>query len=170
MNNLTPIIGFEDYLISKDGEVFSLKTNKYLKPTINGVGYYKVSLTKENKVYTLTIHRILANNFIPNPKSKKYVNHINAIKTDNRLSNLEWCSSSENSVHAFKIGVSGTLRKRVVQKTLNGEVVEVYESITSANKITGICYSSISLCINGKRNKAGGFIWEFHSSYNSNKK
>lgn len=65
-------------------------------------GYLRVTLSMDGKPFTTGAHRLVAISFIPNPKNKQQVNHINGIKDDNRVENLEWCTNSENQIHAVK--------------------------------------------------------------------
>lgn len=67
--------------------------------------YKQVSLWKDNKGHTLYVHRLVAQTFIPNPENKPEVNHINGNRQDNRVENLEWVTSSENSYHANEYGL-----------------------------------------------------------------
>ena len=99
------------YKISNVGDIVGLDrvTNNPVNLTTKGLplkysikrGYKCVVLQKEGKRIYPSIHRIVAIAFIPNPKNKPCVNHINGIKTDNRVENLEWCTQKENVNHAF---------------------------------------------------------------------
>ena len=82
-----------------DGKVRNTKTGRILKPIKNKHGYCVVSLYKDGQAQRLSVHRIVAEVFIPNSENKPYVNHINEDKTDNRVENLEWCTASENALH-----------------------------------------------------------------------
>jgi hypothetical protein len=78
------------YLVSNYGRVFSLLTNKILSVRLNNDGYYRLSLnTADGKRKDEKVHRLVALAFVPNPDKKPEVNHINAIRSDNRAENLE---------------------------------------------------------------------------------
>ena len=90
------IEGYENYLIYEDGRVFSKYKNKFLNPSINSCGYYRIDLLENGKRKTFKIHRLIAFHFIPNPENKSEIDHINRDRTDNRIENLRWVSHSEN--------------------------------------------------------------------------
>ncbi len=79
----------------------SYSSEKILKQSKSGNGYLKVTLNNK----TLTVHRLIALAFIKNPENKPQINHKNGIRTDNRVENLEWCSSKENVAHAIQSGI-----------------------------------------------------------------
>lgn len=80
-------------------------TGRIFVGKINRFGYMSINISVNNSKKHYTIHRLVAQTFIPNPENKPQVNHINGIKTDNRVENLEWCTSKENSIHAWKNGL-----------------------------------------------------------------
>lgn len=87
------------YKINKNGEIKSLYYNKVLKFLYDKKGYVRAHLYKNNKAKSYQVHRLVATTFIPNPKNKPQVNHINGIKNDNRVKNLEWATAKENIIH-----------------------------------------------------------------------
>lgn len=108
------IEGFEKYQISSYGRVKSLRFNKesILKPIKdNGNGYYVVSLYKNKKPFTHKIHRLVGTSFIPNPENKPEINHLNGVKSNNQVTNLDWVTSSENTKHGWQTGLMENTRK-----------------------------------------------------------
>jgi hypothetical protein len=99
---MTPIKGYEGlFVITDDLKIISLPRKGTLggeiKPFLNiENGYYRVSLTKNNRRKKTMLHRIIAEHFIPNPHNYPHVDHINGIKTDNRIENLRWCTRLQN--------------------------------------------------------------------------
>ncbi len=103
---LFDIVGYEGlYSISQDGNVYSWKTKKYLKPQLQRNGYLTVQLYLEKKSRVLPIHRLVAQTFLSNPLNLRTVNHKDFDKSNNNVSNLEWMSHQENSLHSSMRGI-----------------------------------------------------------------
>ena len=176
---------FEDYTIDETGNVFSIRKNKYLKQTINRNGYCKVTLQKDKYRKMFSVHRLVAQAYLKNYSNTLQVNHINGIKTDNRVENLEMVTAKENMQKAVEIGLfdkckeiqrknaiknnlgkyhilaSESAKKKVAQYDKKNNLLNVYESISDASRNTGITITSISYACNNKRKTGGGFIWHF---------
>jgi hypothetical protein len=136
---MKPITNYPNYSVTEDGKVLNNKTNRELKPIINSNGYYAVGLCNKGKVAMTLIHRLVASAFLINSNNKKEVNHINGIKTNNRIENLEWATRSENMKHAFKNGLKiitnkqiQESRKRLSKKVLNTQTGIFYKSAKEA--------------------------------------
>lgn len=93
----------------KDGKVTVFK-GRVLKSSLNKKGYPMVYLSKDCKKFTRAVHRFIALTFIQNPYKYDQVNHINGIKEDNRIENLEWCNNQQNCAHAHKNGLVNSAR------------------------------------------------------------
>ena len=102
------ILNYEKYEVSENGEIRSLQSGnpKIMKPCFGQTNYYRVCLSKNGKLKTFYVHRLVAQAFVPNTFNKKQINHKNGIKTDNRKENLEWVTPSENTLHAYKNGLA----------------------------------------------------------------
>ncbi len=93
---------YPDYEIFEDSRIYSYKTNKFLRFSINSDGYLVLNLRGvEQKL--LLVHRLVATCFIPNPENKPFVNHLDGNKQNDHVSNLEWSTAKENTEHAIKL-------------------------------------------------------------------
>lgn len=99
------IEGHPLYSADESGRIYGHYRNKFLVPQKHNKGYYYIELRVNKKRVLKLIHRLIAQTFIPNPENKPQVNHINGDKTDNRVENLEWCTNSENQIHAHLNGL-----------------------------------------------------------------
>tara|TARA_R110001632_G_scaffold46575_2_gene118312 strand:+ start:3223 stop:3672 length:450 start_codon:yes stop_codon:yes gene_type:complete len=109
--DFTEIDGFDGYIVSSKGDVYSAKTKKILKPATRKDGYKMVCFYKDGKKYLLRVHRLVAQAFIPNPLGLPCVNHINCIRNDNRVENLEWCNNMYNTQSVNTTKSIGNVRK-----------------------------------------------------------
>ena len=137
------------YSIYSDGKLYNLETKKFKKWTNNGNGYIKTQIWINGKPKNMYQHRLLAEQFIPNPENKKQVNHINGIKSDNRIENLEWVTQSENGKHSFANGLQKVTKpcKKVIDVTTN----KIYESVTEAAENYKINRTYLSSMLTGNR-------------------
>lgn len=95
------IDGYSDYEVSTWGRVFNKRTGKILKPQENEKGYLRVDLINDKGRKHLKVHRLVATAFIPNPKNKPQINHIDGNPKNNSYTNLEWVTGKENQEKAM---------------------------------------------------------------------
>lgn len=123
METWKDIVRWEDlYQVSNCGNVKSkdrivernqqkyVRKGKLLKLSKNSLGYLVVGLTRNSKTLNVKVHRLVGEAFINKVKNKNFINHIDGNKTNNKVSNLEWCNASENSKHAFNLGLSTSMK------------------------------------------------------------
>lgn len=169
------IKGYEGkYQVSSLGRIKSLyrwngkafySREHIIKSYINKNGYVYIALMKNNKNKNCRLHRLVAEAFIPNPENKLQINHIDGNKQNNRVDNLEWCTASENIQHAYDNNLNNNDKQKIkiAQYDMNGNLLNVYQSLIEASNKTGVHLSKISLCINNKykyRNKKEKYIWK----------
>lgn len=104
-----PIVGFEGlYEVAPCGAIRNAKTKRWLSPSTKDDGYTSVKLYKCNKGYQKSVHRVVAEAYIPNPENKPQVNHKDLDKKNNEVTNLEWVTQAENQSHAIRNGANKT--------------------------------------------------------------
>lgn len=116
------------YRIYTDGEVWSVKSEKFLKQEIIK-GYNRVTLSINSKTKKFQVHRLVAMYFIENPLNKPCVNHIDGDKKNNNLNNLEWCSYSENERHSYNV----LSKINPIRKLTNENVEDIRKNCIKAN-------------------------------------
>lgn len=174
------------------GKMTKYTKSREIKPHLNKkTGYYQVHLSKNKKTKMFLLHRLVAETFIPNMDNKPQINHINANKTDNRIENLEWCTSSENIKHAFANNLShsnfkvqcGSKHhffgkhhsieskqkmkeshyKKIIQYDKNNKLIKIWNGIKQIEEELNINNGNISQCCRSKRKTAGGYIWRYEN-------
>lgn len=130
---------FNDYEVSEDGEVRSLKYGKetILKGRFSKDGYLRYALRKNGKAYEFKGHRLVAEAFIPNPENKPTINHINGDKTCNKKWNLEWATKKEQIQHAYKLGLKEPIEPKN-KKLTNEQVLEIRKAYKAHSKEFGM--------------------------------
>ena len=150
-----------NYSVSDDGKVINDTTKKEMSQRTQQ-GYKHVGLTINKKAKSCRVHRLVAIAFIPNPENKPYVNHINGIRSDNRVENLEWVTPAENTQHAVATGLMQPTRERtVVQYSLEGNKLNIYCSISEAARQTNSLVEKIVQCCQHQRKTHNNFQWRY---------
>lgn len=168
-----PIEDYNDYMVSNQGRVKSLRLGKekILKGGKINNRYLSVGLCKDGKQKTYLIHRLVAQAFIPNIDNKPYVDHINTNIYDNRVENLRWCTQKENCnniltkikhINSIKVGKLNTNSKEILQFSLDGDFIRKWDCIKDVERELNILQPSISYCCNGKRKTAYGYKWKHY--------
>lgn len=150
------IEGFEQYLISDTGEVY--RNNRRLSPSITNSGYKRISLHKNNKSKSFTIHRLVALHYILNPNNLEFVNHKDGDKLNNNVNNLEWCSNSDNLKHAYVLGLKSAKGMKNGRARFSDEVIQNIKndfengvSRRTLSRLYQVSYSHIVSIIANKR-------------------
>lgn len=145
---------FPNYLISKDGIIINKINGKRKSIQTNYKnGYQSTILYKKNENKRLYVHRLVAITYLLNPDNKREVNHINGIKTDNRVENLEWVTAKENSIHGLRFKNPHYNNKIV----LNIKTGIFYNSIKEASNYHYLNYNIIKKRLISK--KGSDFVY-----------
>ena len=187
MEEWRTIKGLGCYEISSNGRIRSLDKvvptvhgayrtirGKILNPRLDSRGRYElVDLTNDSGMRnTFLLHRIVCEAFFGKIPTNMEVNHKNGDKRDNRISNLEIVTHSQNERHKYtslgykgvsfgKTGSQHAKSKKTMQQDMDGNIIRIYGSVREAERATGVWSSCITLCCNGKQRKAGGYKWGY---------
>ena len=160
------------YQASNLGQVKSLerpyrRKEKILKPSISHRGYYIVALSKNSIVKTYRVHILVYETFNGLIPENMQVNHINEIKSDNRLENLNLMTTKENcnwgtrNERSAKKRINGKCSKTVLQFDLNNNLVKEFPSAIQVERELGFNNGNIIKCCKGKYKQAYGFKWKY---------
>lgn len=140
MDKYYKIKGYEDYYVTKSGKIFSTLSNKELKYDRSCRGYCKVKLMDRRlgRFISLQVHRIVATQFIPNPRNLPEVNHKDGNKINNSIYNLEWCTSEYNKRHAKDTGLYKIEEDSPRAKLTKNQVIQIYKDWESCKNKTSI--------------------------------
>ena len=159
-----PVAGFEDYHVSNFGRVKSFQERwrkpRILRPSISR-GYLRVTFCKGGKTKHFQVHQLVSKVFIPNPEGKPEVNHIDGHPLNNHISNLEWCTSSENQRHAVDTGLQSSGEDSSRAKLSNQQVRYIRNNPDKLNlaqfaEMFGVSQTVISAVQLGKKYKSAG--------------
>lgn len=171
MSTWREIIGYSRYGICTDGRIYSLITKRILKGWVHK-GYLRVHLIDDDFQHKyLFVHKLVAENFLPNTYNKKYIKHINDNLLDNRVENLKWCSRSEITIESIakgyipykipaKRGIQNKNSKIVLQIKGNKIVNKFYGGEEAARKL-GVSRSAIYYRLYNPGKKLNGFKFIF---------
>lgn len=183
---LRDIKGLEGkYKASNCGNIYSsfIKSTKQ-KGSIYGGDYKSISLVKNKNGYLsvmllinntrkkVYVHRIIASTFLPNVNNEPVINHKDGNRKNNNVNNLEWCSHSENNLHAFRVlnkkptflGCFSDMNpnhKVIKQYDCNFNLIKLWKCEADAERKLGISKTNISACCHYRRKTTGGYIWRF---------
>ena len=143
------------YVVYKNGDITDLLRNRSVcKFSRNG--YWCVRLKTINGYKNYYLHRIIASLFIENPNDLPCINHIDGDKTNNAISNLEWCTYSHNIKHAYDNNLRHNARAvRCI------ETGAKYNSILEAASLNGIKPTALSECLSGRNKTCAKMHWEY---------
>lgn len=149
---------YENYEVSESGDIRNSKTGRILKQGTHRQGYSLVWLSNAGKRHGKSVHRLVAEAFIPNPDNKPQINHRDGNKSNNKINNLEWNTGSENTIHAYrKLSFEGRPKSpvRII------ETGEIFNSIKEcANAINGNS-GNICSCMRGQLDSYRGLHFEY---------
>ena len=162
------------YQISSIGNVRSLNYNhiegrvKNLRLVYDKNKYLIVCLSNKNRHKNYKVHRLVAEAFMPNPENNPEVNHKDGNKQNNTVGNLEWVTSKENQIHAYKTGLQKSKYGEdhhssilISQYDLKGNFIKSYKGVCTAAKKLNINACGITACLRGRSKTAGGYVWKY---------
>lgn len=177
MEEWRAIKGHERYKVSNYGRIMNAE-GKIRKPVLTNWGYYRVEFRilgdKLHRNARLSVHRLVAIAFIPNPDNKPEVNHKNGLKTDNRVENLEWVTPCENIQHAFALGLKkgkpntwttkgghNARSKPVHAFDRNGNFIRTYDCVRGAERSLGVATGQVCKALRGRVPTVKGLIFKY---------
>ena len=140
----------------------AFRKGRILRQDKTSAGYYLVTLCRDGVHFHCSVHRLVAEAFVPNPENLQQVNHKDENKSNNLPSNLEWCDRIYNTNYGTGIYRSSSKkRKPIEQLTLAGQHVAYYDSLTEATEANGMKRFGIINVCKGRQKSAYGYQWRY---------
>ena len=165
------IDGFNNYSVSNKGRIRDDKRGVIKAKQLSKDGYYKVDLYNNGIRSTKRVHRLVAETFLPFDENRLDINHKDGDKLNNNIDNLEWCTKSENMLHAYRTGLAKPSYSMLGRKNPNGgrkgkpirivETGEVFKSITECEKAINGNNRHICDCLSGRQKTHRGYTFEY---------
>ena len=180
-------IGFPNYEVDTDGEIYNIKSKIKLGKRYDNYGYRRVILYNKGYNKSLFVHRIVALAFIPNNDNKPCIDHINTKRDDNRVENLRWCTIKENTNNILTkkhlsdslkgkkshwrgrnlpLEIINKLKKPIIQYEKDGTFVKEWDGAIDAQRTIGYRASSITACCKGRQKSAYGYVFKYKEKNN----
>jgi hypothetical protein len=151
---------YPEYVINDKGII--KRNGKVRKPTITPKGYLRIRLSNNNVVKNFFVHRLVYETFIGDIPNGYYVNHIDENKQNNSIDNLNLMTNKENDNWGTRNSKIGrTSKQYILQKTLDGTIINRYNSSRVIFKTTDYDYINVLRCCKGQRKTHKGYLWEF---------
>lgn len=148
-----PIKDFDGYYVTKDGNIWNDNKKRYLKLIVKN-GYNMCTINTKS----LTVGRIVAEAFIPNPNNYTIVSHKNGNKTDDNAENLDWTTKQAAVTNHNKVTSHA---RHVIQKDTKGNIIATFNSVTEAAVAVNVDRTTVGKVLSGKNNTAGGYVFEY---------
>lgn len=161
------------YEITRDGKVFSKRTGRYLNSYNRNIkeinSYERIELNIAGKRKSFGVHRLVAMVYIPNPENKEQVNHINGIKNDNRVENLQWVNQYENMNHAVETGLQKNIERSNQPKPVvilkDNQLIHQCESSKECVRYLNRDSKSVRNCLKGIQKTCAGYTLMYLEDY-----
>lgn len=153
----------ERYMATSDGRIYDLERDRYICEWVDNVGYYQCIMRNEDKSKNYQrVHRLVAKAWVPNEDNRAFVNHIDGDKLNNSVSNLEWCTNSENTKHGYEIGAYHSTKRshKIRVSAKDGSFTKIYKSIRSACNELNINRKTVTSILKGDK-KTNGYDYTF---------
>lgn len=154
------IKGFPGYLIDRDGNVYSEKSKRFLKPYTSNRGYMEVKLYANGKSFNKYVHRLVAETFISNPEKLPEVDHINGNKLCNTVSNLRWVTGEQNRNYYYNNN-QDIYYNNTAKPIYCAELNMTFSSINDAVKKLDLNRHRLKCCLAGYNKTYKGFHWKY---------